>query len=832
MWHVIVFALTAVLASRVCASSECTPGVHASVWKTYYQDMAQYIRVHVLQDLMRQQNDPTANFVNLLQPTETKDYFQMAKAMLKDGSLDVFDVDNIYRDQFEDLTADLRLIPGMPELIDSLDPVIRDLYEQGERMIAFPLFKNEGILVYRTDLLRKHGFDDALPTQRNFTWERFQEVAEKIMNEERKNNPNFLGYAWQGHDYEGLTCNLMEWLGSDGFVGSIVDKGKITMNEKDNTRVAKNALERARDWLKPGNISHRQEGTEGPLQWREPGSLEDFLAGNSLFLRIWSSKLQAIEERAATNGLEVDATYLPKGEQVRAATLGAFGVALANMTRGNQKCREKDSIRALRWMINKTAAREYFKYGLSPVYNRAFTKELCANAASDNLFCRLLGRSQEMTRVVKRPSTRKYIEISELIHSFVHEYLGAPEVQTDDLGGDMSNTTMMLKRLSCALNRTLKHSAPTVTPGQCSGEFQSLYERRNAHAKLWPGDNNCNNNFNFISPMARIVCFGFCITVYILCALCAFWIAANKSHIVVNRSQPIFLYMVLFGVALNISTIIPLVMDESLCNQSGSASHSECQDTLDASCRSIPFVYGYGFFITFGSLLVKLWRVEKIFNNKELKRIKITVPQLLGWVGCLVTLVTVVNIYWAFHHRGGLSWYRVIVGTSDTGGTGPFCEVHKEFCEKYYELTRYTSVGYCGGGRTTCSISDTHPLDSLFLAIYALMQLLMLSYAIYIGYKTRDINTSFAEGRYITISIVNQFQLVIVGLVAFGVVSREQYNTNTVVLVSSCILCFGNLSTLVLLFVPKFIAMRKIDQSKTSTKAAKRDDLNSYLLLE
>ena len=127
---------------------------------------------------------------------------------------------------------------------------------------------------------------------------------------------------------------------------------------------------------------------------------------------------------------------------------------------------------------------------------------------------------------------------------------------------------------------------------------------------------------------------------------------------------------------------------------------------------------------------------------------------------------------------------------------------------------------------TTCSISDTHPVHPLFLAIYVLMQLLMLSYAMYIGYKTRNINTSFAEGRYITISIVNQFQLVIVGLIAFSFVSRERYDTNTVVLVSSCILCFGNLSTLALLFVPKFIAMRKINQSKESSNA------NSYKLLE
>ena len=90
-------------------------------------------------------------------------------------------------------------------------------------------------------------------------------------------------------------------------------------------------------------------------------------------------------------------------------------------------------------------------------------------------------------------------------------------------------------------------------------------------------------------------------------------------------------------------------MDErtiSACQLSGESFSAEqqqlCLLLLDSKCRSLALLYGYGFFITFGALLVKLWRVEKIFNNPSLRRIKITTQQLMGFIVALVLMCTTI----------------------------------------------------------------------------------------------------------------------------------------------------------------------------------------------
>src|SRR4051794_4070370 len=96
------------------------------------------------------------------------------------------------------------------------------------RLVAIPWFIHAGLLYYRRDLLEKHGC--RVPE----TWEELTETAYIVMQSERQERERecqerqrqehgrecqagtdrMWGYVFQGHTYEGLTVNALEWLDS------------------------------------------------------------------------------------------------------------------------------------------------------------------------------------------------------------------------------------------------------------------------------------------------------------------------------------------------------------------------------------------------------------------------------------------------------------------------------------------------------------------------------------------------------------------------------------------------------------------------------------------
>ncbi len=66
---------------------------------------------------------------------------------------------------------------------------------------AIPWYIDAGLLYYRKDLLDKYGFE---PPR---TWQELVKTARYIMEKE----PKIYGFIWQGKQYEGLVCNVLEY---------------------------------------------------------------------------------------------------------------------------------------------------------------------------------------------------------------------------------------------------------------------------------------------------------------------------------------------------------------------------------------------------------------------------------------------------------------------------------------------------------------------------------------------------------------------------------------------------------------------------------------------
>lgn len=186
------------------------------------------------------------------------------------------------------------------------------------QLVAIPWYTDAGLMYYRTDLFEKYGL--TVPA----TWDDLTVAAQTIQDGERATNPNFIGFAWQGAAYEGLTCNGLEWQVSNGG-GTIVDPdGTVSIN---NERAVA-AFERARGWIDTITPS-------AVVNWQEADTLNNFVAGNVAIARNWPYMFSASNEPESVIAGNVGVGVLPTGTgdgARNAATLGGWNMFVSRFS--------------------------------------------------------------------------------------------------------------------------------------------------------------------------------------------------------------------------------------------------------------------------------------------------------------------------------------------------------------------------------------------------------------------------------------------------------------------------------------------------------------------
>ena len=252
-------------------------------------------------------------------PSSTTDQFGQYRLWLAAGNtdIDVYQTDVIWApqlaDQFLDLTEAAAGVVGehFPSIIES--------QTVDGKLVALPAFTDAPALYYRKDLLEKYG--KTPPT----TWAELEATAKEIMDAERAaGNPDMWGFVFQGNAYEGLTCDALEWVMSNGG-GQIVEAdGTISINNPQ----AAAAIDRAAGWI--GTIS-----PEGNLAYMEEESRGVWQLGNAVFHRNWPYAYSLGNGADSPIAGKFDVVPLPKGdgEGARsAATLGGWNVAVSKYT--------------------------------------------------------------------------------------------------------------------------------------------------------------------------------------------------------------------------------------------------------------------------------------------------------------------------------------------------------------------------------------------------------------------------------------------------------------------------------------------------------------------
>jgi multiple sugar transport system substrate-binding protein len=177
-----------------------------------------------------------------------------------------------------------------------------------DKVYAIPWYIDAGILYYRKDLLGKYGFS---PPR---TWYDLVRIASEVSRKE----PDLYGFIWQGKQYEGLVCNVLEYIHSNG--GNILKHGRVVIDSPENIE----ALGFMRDLIYKYHVTPVLVTT----MIEEP-TRHIFGKGKALFMRNWPYAWNIFEADDSPVKGKVGVSVLPEFSGHKSSpTLGGWHLGI------------------------------------------------------------------------------------------------------------------------------------------------------------------------------------------------------------------------------------------------------------------------------------------------------------------------------------------------------------------------------------------------------------------------------------------------------------------------------------------------------------------------
>jgi trehalose/maltose transport system substrate-binding protein len=343
-------------------------------------------------------------------PSSTTDQFGQYKLWLAAGNadIDVYQTDVIWApqlaDQFVDLTAAAKDVAK-----DHFPSIIESQTVNG-KLVAIPFFTDAPALYYRKDLLDKYKLT---PPK---TWDEMAKDAKTVLDGEK--NADLQGFVFQGNAYEGLTCDALEWVKSNGGGQIVEPDGKISIN---NPKAAE-ALERAKSWI--GTISPK-----GVLAYQEEESRGVWQTGNSVFMRNWPYAYALGNKDDSKVKGKFDVVPLPSGGEGggSAATLGGWNLAVSKYSKNKDEAVKLVMFLASKQVQKDNAIKQTHLPTIVSVYDDADVKAAQPVLVKwKDVFLNAVPRPSAPTKV-------KYNEVSNLFWSAVHDTLSGNGSAADNL---------------------------------------------------------------------------------------------------------------------------------------------------------------------------------------------------------------------------------------------------------------------------------------------------------------------------------------------------------------------------------------------------------------
>jgi multiple sugar transport system substrate-binding protein len=241
--------------------------------------------------------------------TDEQHQFYVINLEGRSSDFDVYAIDVIWVQEFARAgwLRDLSHILPLKRRDDFFQgPVEAAVYQN--RVYAMPWYIDAGILYYRKDLLEKYGFS---PPN---TWFDLVRIASEVTRKE----PQLYGFIWQGKQYEGLVCNALEYIHSNG--GDILKDGQVAIDSPENIE----ALGFMRDLIYKYHVTPVLVTT----MIEEP-TRHIFGKGKALFLRNWPYAWNIFEADDSPVKGKVGVSVLPEFPGHRSSpTLGGWHLGI------------------------------------------------------------------------------------------------------------------------------------------------------------------------------------------------------------------------------------------------------------------------------------------------------------------------------------------------------------------------------------------------------------------------------------------------------------------------------------------------------------------------
>ncbi|KAL7554818.1 hypothetical protein ACHAWF_018402 [Thalassiosira exigua] len=268
---------------------------------------------------------------------------------------------------------------------------------------------------------------------------------------------------------------------------------------------------------------------------------------------------------------------------------------------------------------------------------------------------------------------------------------------------------------------------------------------------------------NRIGPVARGTFLFLASVVFASSLFFSGWTVRHRKERVVRSSQPMFLHMICAGTLLMGASIVTLSIDD------GIASERACS----VACMLNHWFLAIGFAFAFTSLFAKEWRINKIFHNPSLRRIKVEPKDVIVPLVVLLGINILVLTLWTA--LSPMTWDRYFVGTVDKYGRD------------------LESVGMCVGYAKDWVLYASILLVTNFSAV---------ALASFQAYRARKITVEYTESKWVAVILVAILQAVAIGI---PLIALMDGNPTANFVVRAGLIFIICITFLLAMFIPKMI---------------------------